>query len=220
MHWHIAVIFQMIAFIASLVTYKKTKGTFMQWISIYLFYIVFVESIDIYFGYTTKTAPTYFHLTYQIASNFFYCYIFYNVFRMGKRHLKKILLTFLLLIVLLILYNHFFISDSVEDSYRIRIVSGIFLSGVACYYLYTEFINDNLEELLIHKSGFWIASGVLLFYSGYSIVITLHPFTSKNKVYIFDTPVHTFFTQILSVFLYSCITIALIVWKPKTTTSY
>jgi len=85
----------------------------------------------------------------------------------------------------------------------------------ACLYLYRQFMKDDVEDILIKQSGFWMAAGVLLFYSGMCTVYALHPIIDKDNLMIWGTRLHNFFGRVLSVFLYSCLSIALLVWDKK-----
>jgi hypothetical protein len=103
-----------------------------------------------------------------------------------------------------------------EYNYKITMVFGIYISVLSCYYLYQQFKEDDLDILLIKQPGFWLAAGLLIFYSGMSTIYALHPFTSKYNLEIFGLKLHQFFAQLLSVFLYSCLSAAMLLWKNKT----
>ena len=187
----------------------------MMWMSLFLLYIIFTESLGSYMFYVLKKPNTVVYAVYQAVSVCFYSYLFYALLP-DKKIARKIIAVSAFLIAVSILIVTFFVADRVELLYRLKIILCIDLSIVSCYYLYCEFMEEKPEESLIKNTGFWIATGLLLFNSAYSIVITMHPYTSKNKVFLFGLPIHNFFANILSVFLYSCLSIAMIVWKPKT----
>lgn len=217
-YFYIGQLFEVLAFVVSIIYYKRTKGSFLQWMSLYLFYTVFSENLGSYVHYALNKPTTPIFLWYNAITILFYTFIFSKLL-IGKAILKKGLWIFSSILSTSLICLFLFVNNYVEYKFQLQIVFGFYISIVACYYLYTEFMNDDLEEFLINKSGFWIATGVLLFYSGYSIVLTLHPVTSKNKIFILGISIHNFFAQVLSVFLYTCLAIALIVWKPKTTKS-
>jgi hypothetical protein len=212
---YLSICFELLAFLIALINLKKNKGSFIQWMAPYLFFVLLTEVLAVYTYYELKIVNAFIYYPYLIINIIFYSYLF-NQLLNNKRNAKIVSTIAVTVITIAYLIVFFFIANRIELLYKLKITTGIYLTVFACYYLYTEFANDNLEEFLIKKSGFWIATGVLLFHSGYSIVITLHPFTSKNKIFIFGLPIHNFFAQVLSVFLYTCLAIAMIVWKPKT----
>jgi len=215
---YLSIIFESLAFLVSIFCIKKNKGSYIEWMSLFLFYIILTECLGLYFTYYLHKPTTPIYLVYQIVSSSFYSYLFYKLLTNNK-YIQRFIFGFALINSLILCYIFIFISNFIEFNYKMKIIDGIYFVSISCIYLYTQFMDDELEELLINKPGFWIAAGLLLFYSAYSIVITLHPITSKNKIFVFGLPLHNFFAQVLSVILYTCFSAAMIVWKPKTTTS-
>jgi len=214
---YLSIIFESLAFIVSIFCIKKNKGSTIEWMSLFLFYSILTECLGVYFNYYLHKPTTPIYLVYQIVSCCFYSYLFYKLLN-NYRYIRFFILAFAIINSLIFGYIFFFISNFIEFNYKMKIIDGIYFVCISCIYLYAQFMDDDLEELLVKKSGFWIAAGLLLFYSAYSIVITLHPITSKNKIFVFGLPLHNFFAQVLSVILYICFSAAMIVWKPKTTT--
>jgi len=214
---YLSIIFESLAFIVSIFCIKKNKGSTIEWMSLFLFYSLLTECLGVYFNYYLHKPTTPIYLVYQIVSCCFYSYLFYKLLN-NYRYIRFFILAFAIINSLIFGYIFFFISNFIEFNYKMKIIDGIYFVCISCIYLYAQFMDDDLEELLVKKSGFWIAAGLLLFYSAYSIVITLHPITSKNKIFVFGLPLHNFFAQVLSVILYICFSAAMIVWKPKTTT--
>ena len=214
---YLSIIFESLAFIVSIFCIKKNKGSTIEWMSLFLFYSILTECLGVYFNYYLHKPTTPIYLVYQIVSCCFYSYLFYKLLN-NYRYIRFFILAFAIINSLIFGYIFFFISNFIEFNYKMKIIDGIYFVCISCIYLYAQFMDDDLEELLVKKSGFWIAAGLLLFYSAYSIVITLHPITSKNKIFVFGLPLHNFFAQVLSVILYICFSAAMIVWKPKATT--
>ena len=214
-----SIICEIIAFIISLIVFKKNRGSFIQWMSLYLFYTLFTELSAAYLYYHLHKPTTALHLWYHVVLIVFYTYVFKNLLVLN-RLLEISTWSISSILVLSFMYIFYFLPNYVEYKFKLQIAEGFYLSILSVIYLYQEFMDDNPEEFLLRKAGFWIAAGILLFYSGESIVLALHPTASKNHIFILGLPVHIFFANILSVFLYTCLSIAMIVWKrPKTTIS-
>jgi hypothetical protein len=218
---YVGVVFEVLAFVISLFVFKKNKGSFIQWMSLYLFYTAGNELLAHYMYGVLLKSTTHLFIWYHVITTIFYTYIFGCLFNQIKYHkyVRHVIWVISSVIIFSFLFMLFFVSNYVEYKYRLQIVLYFYLCILSVFYLYKEFTNDSLDELLVRKSGFWIAAGLLLFYSTLSIVTTLHPTTAKNNIFIFGLPIHLFFASILSVILYSCLSVAMIVWKkpsPKT----
>ena len=70
--------------------------------------------------------------------------------------------------------------------------------------------------MLLNESGFWLAMGVSIFFSGTSIVFALHDLIIKNNLTFFGAKLYNFVPRVLSVILYASISIAIILCKKKT----
>ncbi len=144
--------FEIIAFLVSVFCFKKNKGSFIQWMSLFLFYIIFTEASGYYIYYVLKRPNSGVYLFYHVVSTCFYTYIFYQLLN-HKKLVKTILSVVAFTISVLMLSAFFFVKDNVELLYRFKIIIGIYLSVVSCYYLYCEFMEDDLEELLLKNRG-------------------------------------------------------------------
>lgn len=185
--------------------------------SLYLFYTTGNEVYGHYLHGMLHKSTTPLFIWYHVFTTVFYTFIFQNLFKQLK-HSKYVNIIMWIVsssIIFSFIFIFFFVSNYVEYKYRLQIVLYFYLCILAAFYLYKEFTNDSLDELLIKKSGFWIAAGLLLFYSAISVVYALHPTASKNNIYILGLPIHLFFANILSVILYTCLSVAMIVWSPS-----
>ncbi|MBU0696951.1 MAG: hypothetical protein KKE39_10580 [Bacteroidetes bacterium] len=63
------------------------------------------------------------------------------------------------------------------------------------------------------KGGLWFASGILIFYSGISIVFSLVNYIREHHLNIAGMALYNFVPRCLSSILYACISIALLKWK-------
>lgn len=211
-------IFEALALLVSLYTYKKNKGSFLQWMPLFLFFILFGEMGGRYFDEVLNKPNTHIYLWIYVFITIYYSYCFYCLFE-KRKILQYIIIGCASVFVFLLLFIFFFMIEYSEYKYRITMAFGIYISIIACLYLYHQFQEDDFEVLLIKQPGFWIAAGLLIFYSGMSTVYALHPFTAQKNLFIFGIKLHQFFARGLSVFLYSCLSAAMLLWKNKTKTS-
>lgn len=214
---YVAITFEISSFVISLFVLNKNKGSFIQWMSLYLLYTVVNEACGYYLHDVLHKSTTPLFIWYHVITAVFYTFIFQNLFKQLK-HFKYVSIIMWIVsscIISSFIFIFLFVSNYVEYKYRLQIVLYFYLCILAAFYLYKEFTNDSLDELLIKKSGFWIAAGLLLFYSAISVVHAMHPTASKNNIYIMGLPIHLFFANILSIILYTCLSIAMIVWAPS-----
>ncbi|MFN9803057.1 MAG: hypothetical protein ACK54Y_04455 [Bacteroidota bacterium] len=76
-------------------------------------------------------------------------------------------------------------------------------------YLFTRFTEDEVTDLTQDPVG-WVAVGVVVFFSGVSIVFSLYEFIQLKRITLWGEPIYTLVPRLLSLFLYSCISIAII----------
>jgi hypothetical protein len=206
-----SIISEMLAFIVSLMVLKKNKGAFIQWMGLYLLFTIFIELAGYYCDYYLHRANSWFYLWHSAATRVIYTVVFFNLFNKLKL-LKVFVLSVSSVLIISYVTIFFWVSNYTAYLYRLQIAQGVYLSLLSVSYLYREFINDSLEEYLVLKPGFWIAAGLLLFYSGFCIVMALHPSTYKTGYFIYGMPLHHFFLAVLSIILYVCISMAMVVW--------
>lgn len=208
---HIA---ELIALIISIFGYKKIKHTYLQWMVPYLFILLVAELVANYLVNIAQKPTTSIYLWVNALSIVFYNYCFYHLFE-KKRIIQRVIIVSASALVLISIILFFFVANYVEYKNYIIITGGIFLSVFSCLYLYQQFMKEELEVLLIYQPEFWISAGVLLFYSGVCTIYALHPIIARNNLLIFGMKLHNFFAQTLSVFLYSCLSVAALLWKKK-----
>lgn len=204
---------ELIALVIAIVYYPYLKGSFMKWVLPFLVFI-FLAELFITEKYFTLIKPNVIvQYTIGIIESIFYGYLFYNY--SGRKILKKIILYFVILSVCMFLIGLSFYTKDYSFFLPALIVIGFFLALFALTFIYTKFIDDD-NTILINEPGFWIAFGVSLFFAGTSIVFSLYDLILKNNLDIFGVKLYNFIPRILSVVLYSSISIAIILCKKKT----
>ncbi|MDB5209643.1 MAG: hypothetical protein JWQ30_470, partial [Sediminibacterium sp.] len=188
--------------------------SFMKWVLPFLMFIFFGEIAIAYLYFNNPSWPnTSFYYIIGISESIFYGYIFYRLCQSAI--VKKII--FILTLIGLSIYSFGFVFYPNDYTYYIfsLIVSGFFFSFISLTYIYIDFSNDS-QNSMVFDSGFWIAFGVSLFFSGISIVFCLHDYIVKHNLNLFGIRLYNIVPRILCVILYLSISISIILCKKKT----
>ena len=76
-----------------------------------------------------------------------------------------------------------------------------------------EQFEENKKNDLKSDPIFWVAFGVALFFSGVSIVFSNYDYIKQHNLTLFGERLYHFVPRLLSVFLYTCISISLIICR-------
>lgn len=210
MQLHINNIVEFISLLVALLYYSSLKGSFMKWFLPFLVFIFLGEIYATYSAIVMKQNVVGVNYLIAIIESIFYGYIFYNLnSRIG---IKKFIIFFIIVSVLGYILTYSFYRNSFPYFCINIITSGFLLATIALVYLYFKFIDDE-ESTSISESGFWIAFGVSLFYSGISVCLSLYEFIKNNQLSIFGENLLNIIPRFLSVVLYLSISIAIILCK-------
>lgn len=152
----------------------------------------------------------------SIVETIFYGYIFYNL--SSKNGFKKVILIHSISFFLIYISSFFFLGNKVGVFTICLTLYGFFLSIIAIGHIYNKFIDEEYLDI-VKDPGFWIAFGVTIFFSGISIALILYEFILKNNLNLFGVKLYNFIPRVLSIILYSSISIAIILCKKKNKTS-
>lgn len=207
---------ELISFLVALVCYPSIKNSFMKWFLPFLGIIFFCEILTYYLWYVQKQSTISINLLLIIIENFFYGFIFIRI--TNSYGVKKLISCFIFLSLITYLLSLLYFRGNRDYFFYTTVFSGFFLSAFALNYLYQMFSSQNYIIPFVDP-GFWIAFGVSLFFSGASIVFSLSSFILKNDLNLFGVKLYNFIPRILSIILYSSISIAIILCKKKNKTS-
>lgn len=212
---HIHILFEFLSLLVALIYYPYLKPGYMKWFLPYLAFIFLSELQVAYQIYLDANKPNVtFYYFISILEYIFYNYIFYHL--LGNRVIKKIVLYLIIGVTLNFFLGFLFAANKQTYLLVSLAIAGFLLSAIAQVYIYLKFISDDeTSTLLISEPGFWIAFGVSIFFSGTCIVFSLHDFILKNQLEIFGFKLYHFVPRILSVFLYSGISVSLILCKKR-----
>lgn len=200
--------FEFLAFCVALYHYKQLKNSYMFWFIPFLG-ITFLTEVTSGIIYQICTCETYWIYNVLIpATTLFYTFIFYCLIK--DRRLK---IPFVVIILIYFVANVYYFNISSGFNTKFILSSSIILIALSCYYFYRCLLDDVDLNAYYTKSGLWIASGILIFYSGICIVFSLFNYIRTNHLAINNTPLYNFVPRVLSIILYGCFIVAFILWK-------
>ena len=206
-------IVEAISFLVACSYYKSLKNTFLFWVIPYLAFILMAELGASYFKYHLHKPNGHIYVIISLVEFIFYSYLFYHFNK--NNQVKKAIIIGSSILVLPYLFLFFFFSDYKGYDFYLPVYTGFYLAIVASFYLYKISVIDDTEFAITHQSGFWVASGVLIFFSGISISFLLYSFLKNINIRIFGLSIYNFIPQVLSILLYGCLSIAVVVCKKK-----
>jgi hypothetical protein len=202
---------ELISLIIAICYYPYLKDSFMKWFLPFLAFIFLGELVTAWYHYfepQRSNADIYYIIS--IIESVFYNYILYKI--LERVWLKKPI--FLFAFITVTAYILGFLLDRDDYMFPIFIVSGFFMAAIAVGYLYIKLVEED-RVVLTKEPGFWIAFGVALFFSGISVVYSLHDYILENDLSFYGARLYNFVSRVLCIFLYSSISIAIILCKKK-----
>jgi hypothetical protein len=198
---------EFIGVLIAAVYYQGIRHSFNKW---FLPFLIFIFLGELVAGVILKgnNIPVYYVIS--IGESVFYGYLFYHLSQ--RRLLKNFIRIFSCFFIVVYVYGLIVYTNVPAYYFPWLIISGIFLALVSLLYLYERFNSDD-EADLAGQPGFWVALGVSVFFSGTSVVFSLHDFISKENLDLFGFKLYWIVPQILSVFLYACISVSIVLQK-------
>ncbi|MBU3744910.1 MAG: hypothetical protein FGM61_10285 [Sediminibacterium sp.] len=182
-------------------------------------FLVFISSAEILAVWQKEIArvSTYgTNYAISIAELFFYGYLFLSATR--EVYMKRLIQAGIPIILIATFIACFLFPQRYLAFYYCIILEGFFLTICALGYLYFQFDEDQIENPAYDPIG-WIAIGVIIFFSGICIVFSLYEFIRMQQLIIFGEQIYILIPRMLSILLYSCISMAIITCKINTTSS-
>lgn len=207
---------EFVALVTAIVYYKHIRQDFMKWFLPFFIFLILGETIVTQMYYPGRQV-------YNVSLNYlisigemvFYSFVFYQL--SGKDSQKSLIVFFLMISIGCLLAGLLVNRQDYSFYFPVFILSGFFLSIISLRYLYLQFIEaEDASYVLISKPGFWISVGVSLFFSGTSIVFALYNYILHNHLKLFGLHLYRLVPRVLSVVLYLCLSISIILCKKKT----
>lgn len=185
----------------------------MKWFLPFLIFIFFGElSAKFQFYILGKNTWNIYRLI-VIGEIIFYGFLFFSL---SDRTAQKKVIKFLTLLNLVVYAILSILSFFDKRYYYYGITaSEIIIAITSLLYLY-EYVSDNDKLNLITEPSFWIALGTSFFFSVTSLSLSLHEVIQNKHLLVFGASLHNTISRILSVILYSSLSIAIILCKKKT----
>lgn len=158
--------FELLAFVAGLIRWKKIRHSYWKWFVLYLGLILLTELVAKYVGYGLRrpklNAAIYFYFGLPLQFLFF-CWLFYKWFT-GKRKIWPIACA--VVYVLCWLADFLFLREKRLWFSSFSYTAGNMVLLVLIIMFFIRFINS--REILLYKSSmmFWVCLGLLTFYLG------------------------------------------------------
>lgn len=214
---HLHSICELVCLLVAIFYYRHLRGSFMKWVAPFLGFIFLAEIATAYLKFydlAQSSISIYYVIT--IIELCFYGYVF---FCLSSKLMVKRFIFFVTLSSIVENITSFAIYGIEPNPFFISLtISGFLLTAIATGYIHSLFGNDD-NRSLVQESGFWIAIGVSLFFSGTSIVFSLHRIILENNLTLFGVRLYHIIPRICCVILYLSISIAIILCKKKTKTS-
>ncbi len=206
--------FEFLSLLVSIYCYRRLRNSFMIAFIPGLAVNFFVEVLTTYLSVIGKGHSTiWIYNLFVPLTLLFYTYIFYKfaVYPFQKRLLIGLYGLYLGICLL----DYLWLGSLFVFNNKIFAGGGIIQVVFACSY-YFQYLqdDDNLKDPK-WTSGLWIASGLLIFFTGITIVFALPNFIYYNKLQIGGLPLYQVIPRILCVILYSCLSIAFVTWNPR-----
>ncbi len=177
-------------------------------------YLAFIVSTELLSRFMHHNYPDYsmgwVYNCMNLINQGFYSFVFYR-YATGTPHKKLIVALFSLFMIYSLF---FFLSNSFfKFGSQAVAIGGMVQVVLACMFFYSYLKNDEHIAQTHYTSGVWIAAGVLIFYAGTSLVFSLLEYIRENSLTLGGEPLYRIIPRYLSAILYTCIGIALIIWK-------
>jgi hypothetical protein len=186
----------------------------MRWFVPFLGFIFFAD-VSIYIQYILldlKYPVITFYLL-QVIETVFYGYFFSKL--ADSKIVRHIVLLMWLICIPSYVLNFFFSDNTTSKNLQmIMVISNIFVAVLSIIYVYLIIIkNDSIK--LTSEPGWWIAMGAAVFFSCITIGHLLYDFILRNNLRLFGIYLYNLIPQLMSLILYSFISIGIILYATK-----
>lgn len=179
----ILLLFETIAFIVGVVSWKKVRNSYWKWFTIYLGFIISVELLSTVLNFCKINNQPLFAY-FVIPAEFLFFYWLFYVHSIGKE--RRVASIGVLIYILSFFSEKIFFSNQqkyffTSSSYSVGNV--ILLILIIQYFV--KLTNSNRILLFFNERLFWVSCGLLLFYLGTFPYYSLNNFLYYNYQPIF-----------------------------------
>ncbi len=155
-------IFELVAFITSLICYRKLKLSKLNWFTFFLGLTVAVEFLGKWLALRYHNNTWLYNIFINIEF-VFYLFIYLNH---TNRNTFKIVIKYSYLVQDLVVVGNFFYLKSINIFHYYSLISCSIILLVTSFLFLFEKFESNETIKLSEDTMFWISSGIILFYSG------------------------------------------------------
>lgn len=201
---------EILSLLVSIIYIGKLRNSFLIAFVPYLLITLLVELAASYVYQQYGSSTGWMYNILNLVSHVFYAYIFYKFSNVKKHQKTFIILTIAYVTGSLIYYS---LTSFYNFSNYVIAAGGVLQVIFSCLHFYEYLQNDHYVNERHYTSSLWIASGILMFYSGITICFSLYNYILLKNLTLFKLPLYNIIPQSLSIILYCCITIAIVIWK-------
>lgn len=212
MKFYINNLAELFSLVVAIIYYPYLKNSVMKWFLPFLAFVFVGEIYAKYVGYVLLRSNIDVYSFITIVESIFYGYFFYTITR--NKIPKKIIFIFSIINISVSIISFFLISYNPSYLFTNLMFLSICFSFISLTYIYSKFVSEQAAYLL-GEPGFWVAFGVALFFSGVSVVFSLHDFSMKHNLTFLGIKLYHIVPKLLSILLYLSISTAIILCKKK-----
>lgn len=208
---------EVIAFITSLIYWKKIKNTVWKWFSLYLLFIVATECIGWYLLVINRPeANQDFYNYFEIPLEFlFFFFLFNQSYKAAKYKWLPMVCTILYLISWVVDILYFSKLEFAFYSFSYTI-GNLLLLVLVMGYFFRLVMSDAILEFR-HDMLFWVGTGMLVYYLGSFPFYGLRNTLLKNYQDAYIT--YAYIMYVLNCIMYIMFSLSFIWGKPRSITS-
>lgn len=200
---------EVVALITATVFFKALKKQgWLLWLP-FLLSTCIVEFWAAYLAYYRNQATLWLYNPYIIASVTFYSWFLIRITTLDKKKKRNLFFAVGIYSLSCIVWYLLWGDPRVLISVILNIGS-LFICALCLLFFYSQIRNPFLYDSLLKVPGFWIATGLLIFYAGIALYTAIYNFLAQVQLVILGATIQNFIPQVLSLILYSTITIAFV----------
>jgi hypothetical protein len=184
-----------------------------KWLRLFIYFLLFTlasETGSILYSYFLKKSNHFIINIYSLVNFSFFFYIFYKAFEIKK--IKSFIIFSFALFLLFSLINIIFIEGFYLFNVYTYSLGSIFIVWFCMLYFMYLFKSDKVINFFAIPM-FWIATGLLFFYVGSLIQMTLINYIVKNHIDT-DGLIFQFIMVTLNILLYGAFTVGFLCNRP------
>lgn len=209
--------FMFLTLLVAIWHYRKHGRTYMALFIPYMAFIIGVELVAMYIKYVWDGKTGWIYNIVTPLENCFYAYIMYRF--ISRPIFKKIITYSISLFTIGVFCYLAFITGFDVFSPMIISSSSILMVIIACLLFYEYLHSNDYSVYRNWTAAIWLCVGVMIFYAGIAYCFALYDYILANQLKVFGEKLYVIIPRYLSIILYSCLSISLIVWKHKKSTS-